>query len=67
VAECLHCGTRSDRYVNCAWAACNARHFCCEGCERRSRRYCGRACAEAAVVSLAADGSDGFSWGTPAQ
>lgn len=59
VARCVHCGQRSDRYVNCAWTRCNAQHFCCETCEPRSRRFCDRACEEAAVVSLAAKSIEG--------
>ena len=59
VARCLHCGEPSDRYVNCSWSRCNAQHFCCEACEGAVGRYCGRACAEAAVVSLAAECNEG--------
>lgn len=55
VSRCRHCGVPSDRYVNCAWKPCNERHFSCDACEREHARYCDRACAGAAVVSLAAD------------
>ncbi len=55
VARCRHCGVVRDRYVNCAWKPCNEQHFACEACEERTGRYCGRACAEAALVSLAAE------------
>lgn len=60
VSRCSHCRERCDRYVNCAWRGCNRQHFCCKSCEEDSRRYCGRVCEEAAVVSLAADANEGF-------
>lgn len=59
VSRCRHCGAVCDRYVNCAWTRCNRQHFCCEDCERGTHRYCDRACEEAAVVSLAAEGNEG--------
>jgi UPF0176 protein len=59
VSRCRHCAADCDRYVNCAWARCNAQHFCCEGCEGRTGRFCGRACREAALVSLAAEANEG--------
>lgn len=55
VSHCRHCGVPSDRYVNCAWLPCNEQHFGCPDCEAGRGRYCGPACAEAAVVSLAAE------------
>ncbi|NIP94246.1 MAG: hypothetical protein GWO24_12640, partial [Akkermansiaceae bacterium] len=54
VSRCRHCGELSDRYVNCAWPRCNRQHFCCARCEVETRRYCGQACEQAALVSLAA-------------
>ncbi len=58
VSRCRHCGGRSDRYVNCAWPPCNAQHFCCESCEEETQRFCGRACAKGALVSLAAKANE---------
>ena len=40
VSKCIHCGEKSLRYVNCAYASCNAQHFCCEKCEETSQRFC---------------------------
>lgn len=58
VSHCVHCGEASDRYVNCGWSRCNAQHFCCERCEIEVKRYCSRACEQAAVVSLAAEANE---------
>lgn len=58
VSRCRHCGEATERYLNCAWSRCNARHFCCKACEHEWRRFCGPACREAAVVSLAAEAND---------
>lgn len=47
VSTCLHCGTLSDRYVNCANLDCHKQHFCCEQCEPVYRRSCSPECMEA--------------------
>lgn len=46
VSHCIHCGEKSLRYVNCAYASCNEQHFCCEACEKTSQRFCRDACRE---------------------
>lgn len=53
IATCIHCGDRSERYKNCEWSPCNARHFCCEACEKESHGYCGDACYQAFMGSFA--------------
>lgn len=50
VSHCIHCGEKSARYVNCAYAPCNDQHFCCENCEPQSGRYCSDACRDAAAT-----------------
>lgn len=50
VSSCQHCGEKSSRYINCAYAPCNAQHFCCENCEPTSQRYCGDECRTADVT-----------------
>lgn len=47
VSVCLHCGTPSDRYVNCANLDCHKQHFACESCERKSLRSCSKECTSA--------------------
>lgn len=49
VSHCLHCGTQSDRYVNCANLDCHKQHFCCEECEPKHRRSCSAECMDAPV------------------
>jgi len=46
ISTCKHCGTPSDRYVNCANPWCNVQHFCCEACEDEHKRSCSPECAE---------------------
>jgi UPF0176 protein len=47
VGSCYHCGTPTERYVNCANVECNLQHLCCEECERRTFRSCSDPCREA--------------------
>lgn len=53
ISSCHHCGERSERYMNCSWSPCNSRHFCCEKCEKSTNGYCGDACYEAYLGSMA--------------
>lgn len=46
VSTCMHCGTKTVRYVNCANPVCNAQHFCCEECEPKQMRSCSKECQE---------------------
>nr|WP_145404829.1 rhodanese-related sulfurtransferase [Paenibacillus xylanexedens] len=48
IANCYHCGTTHDRYINCP--TCNLQHVCCEACEETHNRFCSDACREAAPV-----------------
>jgi UPF0176 protein len=45
--KCYHCGTPSDRYVNCANLDCHKQHFECEACEEKWARSCSEACMQA--------------------
>lgn len=53
ISVCTHCGSPSERYVNCEWSPCNGRHFCCVECEEKTQGYCGDACYEAFLGSMA--------------
>lgn len=53
ISRCSHCDEVSDRYCNCSWSPCNARHFCCEKCEKKSKGYCSDQCYEAYLGSIA--------------
>lgn len=45
--KCLHCGTPTDRYVNCANLDCHKQHFECETCEEKWARSCSEDCMNA--------------------
>lgn len=45
VGRCHHCGTLSDRYINCANDACHLQHISCEQCEREYEGHCSEQCA----------------------
>ncbi len=45
--RCLHCGTPTDRYVNCANIDCHKQHFECEKCEEKWARSCSEECMQA--------------------
>ncbi len=47
IGKCLHCGTPTDRYVNCANLDCHKQHFECEECEKIWARSCSEACMKA--------------------
>jgi len=47
VSACLHCGIPCDRYVNCANLDCHKQHFCCDPCEKNTRRSCSEECQRA--------------------
>ena len=47
VSTCIHCGTPSDRYVNCANIDCHKQHFQCVECETKTRRSCCSECQNA--------------------
>ena len=47
VSRCLHCGSRSDRYINCAWSPLQRAALLLRvAAKRKADRYCGRACRE---------------------
>lgn len=45
VGRCHHCGSPSDRYINCANDACHLQHICCEECEAAYDGHCSEECA----------------------
>ena len=53
ISKCCHCDKPSERYRNCAWSPCNARHFSCESCDEATGGYCQDACYEAYLGSIA--------------
>lgn len=53
VGRCHHCGSPSDRYINCANDACHLQHICCEECDTLYNGHCSEQCASVALaVSL---------------
>jgi UPF0176 protein len=44
VGECHHCGTKTDRYINCKDDTCHLQHLVCEQCETDKRGYCSTEC-----------------------
>jgi UPF0176 protein len=53
--KCLHCGTPTDRYVNCANLDCHKQHFECEACEEKWSRSCSEDCMQAPRHELLAN------------
>lgn len=47
IGRCYHCGTPTERYVNCANRDCHQQHLACAPCETRMRRSCSEACMTA--------------------
>lgn len=47
VGTCYHCGSPTERYINCANVDCHKQHLSCELCEERMDRSCSPACIEA--------------------
>lgn len=47
VGKCAHCGSPSERYVNCSIKECNAHIICCEACSTDSGHvFCSNECAQ---------------------
>lgn len=46
VGHCHHCGTPTDRFVNCANIWCHYQHHCCKECEISTQRSCSPKCRE---------------------
>lgn len=46
ITTCAHCGSASDRYVNCANPECNRQYVCCESCEADVKLSCSDECRE---------------------
>jgi len=46
VGKCLHCGTPSEKYINCTYDFCHNHHIVCEACEEAKHGYCSEACEE---------------------
>jgi len=53
--KCHHCGTATDRYVNCANLDCHKQHFECEDCEEKWTRSCSEECMQAPRHELLAN------------
>lgn len=50
VGKCFHCGSPSDRYVNCANLSCHTQFLCCDNCEEKTVKTCSEKCRD--VVDL---------------
>jgi UPF0176 protein len=46
VGECHHCGSSTDRYINCADDTCHLQHLVCEDCAVTMNSYCSTSCLE---------------------
>ncbi|RKP58063.1 rhodanese-related sulfurtransferase [Cohnella endophytica] len=44
VGTCHHCGTPTDKYINCADDTCHLQHLVCDECESEKRGYCSTDC-----------------------
>lgn len=44
VGKCHHCGSPTDRYINCADDSCHHQHLCCDECADEKRGYCSTEC-----------------------
>ncbi len=53
IAECTHCGTTVDTYLNCANMDCNALFICCAACTTAHKGCCSDKCLEGRVRPLA--------------
>jgi len=50
IGECIHCGSRTSNYENCALTTCNQLVLVCEGCRQDGAKlYHAQACRVAAV------------------
>lgn len=46
VGTCHHCGKPEDRYINCAYTLCHAKHVCCVECEEIHHSFCKPECED---------------------
>lgn len=46
VGKCHHCGKPEDRYINCAYTLCHAKHVCCVECEEIHHSFCKPECED---------------------
>ncbi|WP_312650835.1 rhodanese-related sulfurtransferase [Proteiniclasticum sp.] len=44
VSHCVHCGVKTDRYINCTNDDCHLQHISCEACEKEHEGFCSVAC-----------------------
>ena len=44
ISECVHCGKKVARYINCCNAECNKQIICCEECDREFESACSIEC-----------------------
>lgn len=54
IGRCRHCGTSTERYINCMYDFCHNHHLVCLRCEQETSGYCSPVCAEADVALQAA-------------
>ncbi len=46
ISQCLHCGIKIARYINCCNAKCNKQFICCEECNVKFEGGCSVECQE---------------------
>jgi len=44
VGKCLHCGSPSEKYINCTYDFCHNHHIVCDACEEAHNGYCSPEC-----------------------
>jgi UPF0176 protein len=44
ISECIHCGQKSTRYINCSNVLCNKQIICCEVCDAQFQGGCSAEC-----------------------
>lgn len=44
VGSCYHCGTATEKYINCKYDFCHRQHLVCEDCEETHQGYCSEEC-----------------------
>lgn len=51
IARCRWCQKPCDIQINCTYARCNERHFCCPVCEEEHGGFCDSICREALLAT----------------
>jgi UPF0176 protein len=47
IAECKHCGNKTDKYIDCHNVECDKLFICCEECQQKMNMTCSEECLNA--------------------